>query len=404
MSPIRYLFVGLFAAYTGLMAANPVFPPLARDLGLAEWQAGLIISVAALSLALSSPFWGARSERYGRRSVFVLGLIGFGLALGVFAAMTHLGLAGVVVGIPLLILLILSRSALGALMGAAAVAGQAWVADTTTAETRSAGMATLGAANGLGLVAGPAVATVLVGFGLLAPLYAGAALVVAVGLVMAWRMPSSAPPAPPETAARLRPWDGRVAPFLLIGLVAVVAIVLLQITIGFFFIDRFGLTSTDAARVSGIAFFAVGIVLVATQGVLVRRMAWSPRTLIGAGLPVMTAGMALLVGAGAPWVVVVAFVVMGVGAGLIFPGYMAGATLAVGPQEQGAIAGLNVAANGVGAVIGPLLGAGLYELAPALPYQACLVLLAALTVFGWLHPRIRQAQGAAAATVPAGDD
>ncbi len=73
MNPQGYIFFGLLVAYTGFTSVNPVFGPLARELGLSEIQAGLIISLAALMLALFSPFWGRRSERVGRKPVFVVG-------------------------------------------------------------------------------------------------------------------------------------------------------------------------------------------------------------------------------------------------------------------------------------------------------------------------------------------
>lgn len=72
MKPQGYIFFGLLIAYTGFTSVNPVFGPLARELGLSKVQAGLIISLAALMLALFSPFWGRRSEVMGRKPVFVI--------------------------------------------------------------------------------------------------------------------------------------------------------------------------------------------------------------------------------------------------------------------------------------------------------------------------------------------
>ena len=47
------IFFGLFAAYAGYMAANPVFPPLARTLGLSELEVGALISVTAVVFKLA---------------------------------------------------------------------------------------------------------------------------------------------------------------------------------------------------------------------------------------------------------------------------------------------------------------------------------------------------------------
>ena len=55
MKPQGYIFFGLLVAYTGFTSVNPVFGPLARELGLSEVQAGLIISLAALIKSVAIP-------------------------------------------------------------------------------------------------------------------------------------------------------------------------------------------------------------------------------------------------------------------------------------------------------------------------------------------------------------
>jgi MFS family permease len=50
------------------------------------------------------------------------------------------------------------------------------------------------------------------------------------------------------------------------------------------------------------------------------------------------------------------------------PGVTAALSLSVDDGEQGAVAGLNGAAQSLGRMLGPLLGTGLYELRPEYPY------------------------------------
>jgi hypothetical protein len=52
---------------------------------------------------------------------------------------------------------------------------------------------------------------------------------------------------------------------------------------------------------------------------------------------------------------------------MALPGYTAGPTLALGPDEQGAVAGLINATNGSTFIAGPLIGTALYGAGPALP-------------------------------------
>ena len=67
-----------------------IFAPLARQLGIEEWQLGFIIAASNMALAVSAPRWGRASETLGRRTVFLIGLGGYAvgyaaLALGVQA-------------------------------------------------------------------------------------------------------------------------------------------------------------------------------------------------------------------------------------------------------------------------------------------------------------------------------
>lgn len=385
------LFAGLFAAYAGMMLANPVFPPLARELGLTEFQAGMVISAAALVFAIVSPFWGWLSDRIGRKPVFVIGLTGIGVGFTLFAAAAYLGLIGVLTGAMLLAALFATRIVMGAMIGAVPVSAQAYMADITASADRSAGMALIGAANGLGTLLGPAIAALLVTFGLLTPFFAGAAIVLLVAFALAFAMPPSPRRQSMEAPPKIMPWDRRVWPFLFLGFVSVTVIVLLQITLGFYLIDRFSLTPVAAAQMASVGLFVVGIALALVQGVLVTRFKWSPRTLLRAGAPIMAAGLFGAILAPSLPLLVAAFAVMGTAGGLLFPGFTSGASLAVSDQEQGAVAGLGSAANGVGAVVGPLLGTALYQVDIAAPYIAGAILLSVLTLFVWTHPAVRRA-------------
>ena len=386
-----FLFVGLFAAYAGLMLANPVFPPLARELGLTELQAGMVVSAAALVFAIGSPFWGWLSDRIGRKPVFVTGLVGIGAGSTLFAIAAYLGLVGVIAGGVLLAALFATRIAMGAMIGAVPVSAQAYMADITESADRSAGMALIGAANGLGTLLGPALAALLVTFGLLVPFYAGAAIALVAALTLAFVMPPSPRRQEMDAPPKLMPWDRRVWPFLFLSFVSVTVIVLLQITLGFYLIDRFSLTPVDAAQTAAIGLFVVGIALAVVQGVFVTRFKWSPRTLLRAGAPIMAVGLIGAVLAPSLPLLIAAFAVMGIAGGLLFPGFTSGASLAVSENEQGAIAGLNSAASGAGAVIGPLIGTALYQAGMTAPYIAGAALFAMLTVFVWTHPAVRRA-------------
>jgi MFS family permease len=72
------------------------------------------------------------------------------------------------------------------------------------------------------------------------------------------------------------------------------------------------------------------------------------------------------------------------------PGYTAAATLEVDPHEQGTVAGIMTAAQGYGAMAGPLVATSLYQIQPALPYLLTCVLLSLVAIAAWVSPRLRR--------------
>ena len=63
-----------------------------------------------------------------------------------------------------------------------------------------------------------------------------------------------------------------------------------------------------------------------------------------------------------------AMCILGLGMGLAGPGFMAGASVAVSSEEQGAVAGVAGSCPALGFTVGPILGTYLYSIDGALPY------------------------------------
>jgi MFS family permease len=68
--------------------------------------------------------------------------------------------------------------------------------------------------------------------------------------------------------------------------------------------------------------------------------------------------------------------VVSMGVGFARPGFTAGASLAVGPGEQGAVAGLMMSIAGISYLVPPVIGVALYQLVGFGPFAANAVLLA----------------------------
>jgi DHA1 family tetracycline resistance protein-like MFS transporter len=372
---VPILFVALFNSILGLSVLFPVLAPLGRELGLSELQVGTLSTAYAAMQFLVSPLWGRRSERIGRKPVLLTGVLGFALSFLLFGIVAQLGLRHVLGGTPLFAALVLSRAVGGTFSSATLPTAQAYVADTTGREDRTAGMAIIGAAFGLGIIFGPAIGAGLATMSLLAPVYFSAGLALLNALFIAWRLEEPVRRARPSAPPELRPVARKVWPLLGVAVTVSLASVAMEQTIAFYFQDRLGLSPTKTAQSVGIALVFYGIVAVFAQGVLVRKFRWPPLRLLGSGLPCALAGFAGLIFAHGLVALTAALALQGFGQGLAMPGVTAAMSLGVTEDEQGAVAGLNSSAQSLGRLLGPVVGTGLYQLRPEYPYGFSALLL-----------------------------
>jgi len=391
VSPRGLLFITLFNAILGLSVLFPILAPLGRWLGFTELQVGSLSTSYALMQFVMSPYWGRLSERIGRKPVLLRGVLGFSASFFGFAIVAQLGKSGVFGHWTTYGLLLGARVLGGAFSSATLPTAQAYIADTTDRADRTAGMALIGAAFGLGVVIGPAIGAALSTINLYAPLYfsAGFALLNALFVWLKLPEPKKHVHIPEEAPAGSL--GKRIWPILAMSLVVSLSSVAMEQTVAFYYQDRLHLDEHATARTVGIALVFYGVVAVFVQGFLVRRFKWSPRVLIYSGVPIALCGFVGLIFAHRFPALTTALAIQGVGQGLALPGVTAAVSLAVGENEQGAAAGLGHSAAGLGRVLGPLLGTSLYEVHAELPFAGSATLLGLALVSLFLSPRLRQA-------------
>lgn len=381
---LRLLQAEALLCTLAVMSFVALVGPLSRDLGLAPWQAGTAVTVGGLAWVALARAWGAASDRLGRRRVVLMGLGGFVLSYGALclfmATALHLRLPAWLAFAGLVLL----RGAAGGFYAAVPVCAAALVADHLEARQRAAAMAALGAASGVGMVAGPGLVGLLAGGGLLLPLAVTAALP-AVALALLWRgLPREAARAPARSAPP-HLFDPRLRGPQAMAFVAMFSVTVAQIVVGFFALDRLGLDAAGAARAAGLALTSVGVALIAAQ-LLVRRLAWPPARLIRVGGLLSAAGFALSMAAHDSLWLCIGYFVAAAGMGWVFPAVSALAANAVQPHEQGAAAGSVSAAHGLGMIVGPLAGTLVYPLDSAAPFGLVAVLLAVAAL--WVSARV----------------
>lgn len=393
LAPQIPLLLGtVFLAYLGQMTLNPIIAPLAREVGLAEWQIGMTISVAALMVVLSSQFWGRRSQSWGRKPVLVVSLALAVAAMVGFAVVSAAGMRGLLPAGLLFALFILLRGvAFGSTLAAIAPTAQAYIADVTPDEaTRTKGMAGIGAVQGVSMIGGAVVGGALAGFGLIWPIAAVPVLLAAALALVALRLRREPRHELIPDPARVRPTDTRVWPFLLAGFGMFTALGFMQVLMGFVVQDRLALTAEATGVVTGGALLAAGVGMVTAQAVIVPKSGWRPGTLLRVGTAVAAVGYVLLIPNLGLWPMIVAIMLIGLGLGIAMPGYTAGPTLFMRRDEQGSLAGLIGATNGLTFIIAPTASTLLYGSWQPLPIIIGAVLMALIFCFVLLHPRFRR--------------
>lgn len=116
-----------------------------------------------------------------------------------------------------------------------------------------------------------------------------------------------------------------------------------------------------------------------------------PPTLLRVGTCLGAMGFALLAVDGGLVLIVISVTMIGMGIGIATPGYTAGPTLLMNREEQGGLAGLIGATNGLTYVVSPTAGTAMYGLSPILPIAVGGAILVAVLVFVLIHRGFRRA-------------
>lgn len=349
----------------------PILPIYAKRFHISSLRAALLVAAFSGASFVFSPIWGRVSDRFGRKPVLLVSLA------GTAAGSLLTGLAG---GFGLLLL---GRIVDGA-SGASVSVAQAAAADLARPSERARLFGLLGAAFGLGFVAGPALGALAALWGPRLPFYLAAGLAAVNTVVASRRLPetlSVRSERGPEVAADGRSrWVGllggspsQLVPLLGVAFASVVAFSAFEATFALFGQRRLGFGIASAAGV----FTAVGAVIVAVQagavGAVVRRLG-ERGTLVG-GLLLNVVGLALLSTARSWAAAAPALLLLTVGQGLVqttMASTLAGRAL---PGARGRALGAQQSAGGLARVAGPAAGGALLGMhASGWPYLAGAIL------------------------------
>ena len=197
-----------------------------------------------------------------------------------------------------------------------------------------------------------------------------------------------------QKSPKMSYFDPRIFPFVLVGVLMFTGFALVQQTMGFRFQDALQLTAGDTARVFGIAMTCSAGASLLAQGVIVQRFNFAPFTLLKMAMPLLIVAFTIFATTDTRASLTLAMTILGFGMGMAGPGFMAGASLAVSPEEQGAVAGVAGSCGPLGFTIGPLVGGFLYQLSPSLPYAFAAGMYVVLLIsMHWIGERVRVHEG-----------
>jgi DHA1 family tetracycline resistance protein-like MFS transporter len=199
------IFIIVFIDLLGFGLILPLLPFYADEFGATPFLVGLLTAIYAAAQLVGAPLLGRLSDRFGRRPILLISILGtfLGFLLFGFAVPVGQKLAALL-GMPsnqmILLILFISRALDGFTGGNISVA-QAYITDVTTEKDRAKGLGLVGAAFGLGFVFGPAMGGFLSSYGFSVPAFAAAGLS-AINLVMVtlW-LPESLPKEDREASA-----------------------------------------------------------------------------------------------------------------------------------------------------------------------------------------------------------
>mgnify|MGYP005841365077 CR=1 FL=1 len=331
---------------------------------------GILGSLYSILQFICAPLWGSYSDRVGRRRVLLITIAGMALSYAAwfFAASFWI--------------LILAR-VVGGIMGGNLSVATAAVADITTREKRSSGLAIVGIAFGLGFIVGPAIGGLsamidlteqmpsLAAWGV-NPFSVPALISLTLTLInLVWIYRRFGETLPEEKRGKPRAAPKGLAIFRIfqcpepatrrtnfVYLIYMLAFSGMEFTLTFLAVERFAFSPAQ----NGGMFVFIGLILVLVQGGIVRRLATpvGEKRLALAGLACGVAAFLALAMALQLGLFFGALALMAFSIGLASPTLSALVSLYSNDADQGANLGVFRSAGSLARAIGPLLAAFVY--------------------------------------------
>jgi DHA1 family tetracycline resistance protein-like MFS transporter len=335
---------------------------------------------------LAAPVLGALSDRFGRKIILLMSLLG--------AALDYLLMAFA----PSMAWLVLGRLIAG-LTGASMTVAASYISDITDPKDRAPSFGLIGAAWGLGFIAGPSLGSLLYLLGPLHPFFAAAALNF-INFLFGWKI---LPESLPSDKRRTVPWQqmnpfhsllrlftfAKISPLVWIYFLIFFAGQVMPVNWTLYTELKFQWSPMEV----GLSLSAFGVTIALSQAVLTRFLLprWGEKTSVTVGLVFYAVCFGLFGFSSESWMLYATILLFAL-TGMATPSLQALMTREVPANEQGELQGSLVALGSLTSVLAPLLFTPVYvhftsEKAPIYFPGAAFVMaaiLATLTTALWL--------------------
>lgn len=364
-----------FLVYLGFGIIIPVLPEVILEQNYNEIHVGGLLTIYSLASFFTAPLWGMLSDRIGRKTLILVGLVGFSLSFWLFSLFFDS-----------LFMLYLSRVVGGLFSGALYAAVTGFAADLSTEENRNKYMGFLGMSIGLGFIFGPAIGGVLGHIDLALPFTASAILllVIFVYALIILKEPERTGEANkrallPKGAMSL--WSYRIKYLFLFSFMVTFLLAGLEATFQLFQIERIEITPLQI----GYLFMFSGFVDAAIQGGVVRRIKNGTETKWLLYAQIVTAiGLFMTVFTQSIFWAGLSLCVFTAGNALARTTIVSLTTKESGGR-YGTAAGMSYSMDNLGRIIGPLLFAWLFTKQPDNIYMlsGVLAMLSIVLIFAY---------------------
>lgn len=357
---LTFIFVTILVDVIGIGVIIPVVPSLIRNLSPGELNdaaeiGGHLMIAFALMQFLFSPVVGELSDRFGRRPVLLISLLGLGIDY-FFHAFA-----------PSIFWLMIGRIIAG-ITGASFTVATAYIADISKPEDKAKNFGLIGAAFGVGFVLGPLIGGVCAKWGVQVPFIVAGVLTIINFIFGFFLVPESLPKEkrrkidflnmiPAVSLIKIGRYKsvlGLAFAFILINLAGQV----MPAIWSFFTMQVFTWNETDVGISLAVVGLLVGVVQVVLTGKMVKK--FGNKKVIGLGFIFWTLGMVGFCFASSPLILYVSLIpyVLGGIAGPTMQGVMSNS---VSPKEQGNLQGALTQGMSLTAILGPLIYTSLFQ-------------------------------------------